>query len=202
MGTLGPGLPTILIHLHANSTKCLNCQQRPTHMVFVQFWDVSGPLLLKYDILDHFWGSKWGLWAVAVYHFDTFTCKQYQNVLIVSRDPLIYGFVQFWDVSGPLLLKYDILDPFWGSKWGLWALAAYHFDTFTCKQYQNVLIVSRDPLIYGFVQFWDVSGPLLLKQSKWGHFRPVIFGGGQNGDSGPWLPTILIHLHANSTRMS
>ena len=146
-------------------------------MVFVQFWAVSGPLLLIYDILDHFWGSKWGLWAVAAYHFDTFTCKQYQYVLIVSRDPLIYGFVQFWDVSGPLLYYiYDILDHFWGSKWGLWALVAYHFDTFTCKQYQNVLIVSRDPLIYVFVQFWDVSGPLLLKYDILDHFWGVKMG--------------------------
>ena len=158
--------------------------------------DVSRPLLLKYKILGPFWISKCGLSALAAYHFDTFTCKWYQNIIIVSADQLIYVFVQFCNISRPLLLKYDILGTFWGSKWGLWVLDAHHFDTFTYEQYQDVFIVSRDQFIYGFIQFWEVSGPLLHKYDILGHF------GGQNGDSRPWLPTILIPLHANSNKMS
>ena len=54
--------------------------------------------------------------ATAFYHFDILSYKWYQNVLIVSRNTFIYGFDYFWDVSGPLLLKFGILGPIWGSK--------------------------------------------------------------------------------------
>ena len=163
---------------------------------FVQAWDVSRPLLLKYEIFGPFWVSKCGLSALAAYHFDTFTCKSYQNIIIVSADYLIYVFVQFCNFSRPLLHKYDILGTFWGSKWGLWVLDAYHFDTFTYEWYQDVLIVSRDQLIYGFIQFWEVSRPLLHKYDILGHFV------GQKGDSASWLHNTWIPLNANSTKMS
>ena len=51
--------------------------------------------------------------APDAYRFDIIACQWYQGILIDHRNPFIYGFYHFGSVSDPLLMRNDILSPFW-----------------------------------------------------------------------------------------
>ena len=69
----------------------------------------------------------------------------------------MYGLHWFWSVSAPLLPKYIILYHLGGKNRGFGTLPGNNFDIFLRGWYKYILIICRNPFIYGLRWFWSLG---------------------------------------------
>ena len=166
MGIFGPQLHTILVLLYINSIKISSLfVETCWYMVYISFGEFMGCYLCNIA----FWvilGAQNG----DPYDFSIVLYKQYQKILIICKNMVIYGLHQFWGVAGPLFVKYCILRYLEAQYEDFCALVSYHFDIVVYKQYQKILIICTNMLIYGLHQFCVVSAPLFVNNCIFDRF--------------------------------
>ena len=117
---------------------------------FDMFLDVYASLSIKYLILGHFAGLKWGFRAINSSDRDRFIWKHFLLALFRCSHTFIYDFDRFLDVYHPLSMKYPILGHFAALKRGFRGLNSRDLDIFIWKCFLPALIKCSNTFIYNF----------------------------------------------------